>query len=94
MILRVIRGRADRERVVALRGALEDRLGSGADEPYGPDRHHLGIRPRGATSIMCSFLSCWRSAEDARGRRRAEREPTPPRARHGIRSRSSTSRST
>ena len=68
MILRVIRGRADREHVVALRAALEERLGPGAGPAagteYGPDRHHLGVRP-GVGQDEVLLLACWRSAEAA-----------------------------
>ena len=68
MILRVIRGRADRERAIALRAALEERLGAGAGPTagteYGPDRYHLGARP-GAGPDEVLLLACWRSAEAA-----------------------------
>lgn len=64
MILRVIRGRADRDRVVALRDDLKQRLGAGPDAAYGPDRHHLGARPT-ADLHEVLVLACWRSAEAA-----------------------------
>ena len=77
MILRVIRGRADRERVAALRAALIDRLGPGPDGEDGPDRYHMGTRPAAdqtdrAGEVDVLVLACWRSAEaaadgDARG---------------------------
>lgn len=71
MILRVIRGRADREKVHALRRALIERLGPGPDGRDGPDRYHLGIRPSD-DQVDVLLLACWRSAEaatdgDARG---------------------------
>ena len=64
MILRVIRGRADRVRVVALRTAIEERLGPGSDPKDGPDRHHRGIRPAGE-GVDVLVLACWPSAEAA-----------------------------
>jgi hypothetical protein len=64
MILRVIRGRADDDRLAALRAALNDRLGGGPDAEFGPDRHHLGVRPGdGHDEVL--LLACWRSAEAA-----------------------------
>jgi hypothetical protein len=64
MILRVIRGRADRDQLAALQAALEDRLGAGPDAAFGPDRHHVGVRPGdGADEVL--LLACWRSAEAA-----------------------------
>ncbi len=71
MILRVIRGQADRQRVVALRADLDALLGPESVGGYGPDRHHLGVRP-GPEVEDVVLLACWRSAEaaaasDARG---------------------------
>jgi hypothetical protein len=64
LILRVIRGRADRVKVAALRGALIDRLGPGPAGRDGPDRYHLGARRAGAR-LDVLVLACWRSAEAA-----------------------------
>jgi hypothetical protein len=64
MILRVIRGRADRERLAGLRAAIDERLGTGPGAEFGPDRHHLGVRPGdGHDEVL--LLTCWRSAEAA-----------------------------
>jgi hypothetical protein len=77
LILRVIRGRADRERIAALRAALIDRLGPGPHGRDGPDRYHIGTRlpaedvaVGGQVDVL--LLACWGSAEaaaegDARG---------------------------
>lgn len=64
MILRVIRGKADRAKVAALRDALIDRLGPGPEGREGPDRYHIGIRPAG-DELEVLLLACWRSAEAA-----------------------------
>jgi hypothetical protein len=64
LILRVIRGRAEREAVAALRAALVERLGPGPDGRDGPDRYHVGIRPSG-DDVDVLVLACWRSAEAA-----------------------------
>lgn len=71
MILRVIRGRAERGRVVALRDAIEARLGAGPATTEGPDRFHVAMRPAdGFDEVL--VLACWPSPEaaeqgDARG---------------------------
>lgn len=64
MILRVIRGRADRGRLAAFRTDIDHELGAGPDAAYGPDRHHLGVRPAGDLDDVL-VLACWRSAEAA-----------------------------
>ncbi len=64
MILRVIRGRADGNRVAAIRAAIDDRLAAGADAAYGPDRRHLGVRHAAGLDAVL-LLGCWRSAEAA-----------------------------
>jgi len=64
VILRVIRGRADRQKVTSLREALVARLGPGPAGTVGPDRFHLGIRPAD-DGVDVLILSCWRSAEAA-----------------------------
>jgi hypothetical protein len=71
VILRVIRGRAERGRVVALRDAIEARLGAGPATTEGPDRFHIVRRPAdGVEEVL--VLACWPSPEaaeraDARG---------------------------
>src|SRR5215212_2888601 len=62
VILRVIRGRADRESVAAFRRALVETLGQGPTPTTGPDRYHVGVRPSG-DELDVLVLACWASAE-------------------------------
>lgn len=69
MILRVIRGRAERGKAVALRDAIESRLGAGPATTEGPDRFHIAVRPAdevsGALAHEVLMLACWPSPEAA-----------------------------
>lgn len=66
MILRVIRGRAARERVIPLRAVLDEHLGlrtgAGASEGDLPERYHLAIRASDPVDEVL-ILACWRSPE-------------------------------
>ena len=71
MILRVIRGRAGRSELAALRSALESALGQGAHVQYGLTRFHVGWRETAAGAadagdeVAVAIDSFWASAEHA-----------------------------
>ena len=64
VILRLIRGRADRQRLAALHAALQSKLGGGGAESTVPVRWHLGTRGSGDEQEVL-LLASWASAEDA-----------------------------
>jgi hypothetical protein len=66
VILRVIRGRAERAQLEALRRALGRKLRSNAPESAGLTRFHLGTRP-GGDRVEVVIISFWISAEAAAG---------------------------
>jgi hypothetical protein len=71
VILRAIRGRASRDELLALRAALDAKLGPGAGEQRGPARFHIGARPAHretgdpSAGLEVIVISFWGSAEDA-----------------------------
>ena len=71
VILRVIRGRADRAQLQALRMTCDDRFGGAADE-HGPVRIHVAARGEDS-DLETLILALWRSFDDvaAADRRRA-----------------------
>jgi hypothetical protein len=73
VILRVIRGRARPDQVDALCAALDEKLGSGADEVGGPIRFHCATRPAGEEldardMVIISSWSAFEAAADADAR--------------------------
>ena len=81
VILRVIRGRAGRDRVTALRADLVARLGEGPAPAIGPDRYHLGARASGESEDVL-VLSCWPSAEAVEAGDRQDISPLRVASRH------------
>ena len=90
MILRVMRGRGDRDQVVAYHDALRAELQPGSAERGGPERFHVGWRPAKAQDRLADtdrevvVVSEWMSAEVAARADAAQMTPIAIARRHGL----------